>query len=63
MSQMSQAPEMSERLNPRGDSETRNARNESRGQYWNQWQEVSLRIEKWEMRIEWSRQDPEDMFP
>lgn len=28
MSQMSQAPEMSECLNPRGDSENKNARND-----------------------------------
>lgn len=64
MSPMSQAPEMSECLNPRGGSENKNARNESRGRHWNLRREACLR-RTWEvaMRAEWQRQDPEDACP
>lgn len=48
---MSQAPEISECLNPSGDSENQNVRDECRGQYWNPWHEVSLG-KTWEMKDE-----------
>lgn len=48
MSQMIQAPELSECLSPRRHSENKNARNESRGWSWNLQQLASLR-KNWEM--------------
>lgn len=53
---MSQAPEISERLNPNSDSENENVRDECRGQYWNPRHEVSLG-KTWEMKDESRRME------